>query len=80
MNGLILSNRRGNGVYKINITNITGAPRTINSVLTTNTSQPNKTSYSPSAVIGIGEYWVMTIKVLNFAGTTYNCVSLEKFV
>ena len=80
MNGLTISNRRGNGVYKINITNSSGASRTINSVLTTNSSQPNKTSYSPSAVIAVGEFWVMTIKVLNFAGTIYNCVSLEKFV
>jgi hypothetical protein len=80
MNGLTLSNRRVNGVYKINITNSSGAPRTINSVLTKNSSQPNKTSYSPSAVIAVGEFWVMTIKVLNFAGTIYNCISLEKFV
>jgi len=79
MNGLTISNRRGNGVYKINITNSSGASRTINSALSTNSSQPNKTSYA-TATIAVGEFWVMTIKVLNFAGTLYNCVSLEKFV
>jgi hypothetical protein len=80
MNGLNLSNRRLNSVYKINITNSSGVNRTINTTLSSTTSQPNKTSYNTSAIITVGDTWVMTIKVLNFAGTTYNCVSLEKFV
>jgi hypothetical protein len=80
VNTLNLTNRRTNGIYKVNITNSSGANRTINNSLGTTTSQPNRTSYNPSAVISVGDTWVMTIKVLNFAGTQYNCVSLEKFV
>jgi hypothetical protein len=80
MNGLTISNRRTNGVYKVMITNSSGAPRTINSSLSTTSLQPNRTSYNPSAVISVGDTWIMTIKVQNFAGTLYNCVSLEKFV
>jgi hypothetical protein len=80
MNGLNLTNRRTNGVYKVMITNTSGANRTINNTLATTTGQPNRTSYNPSAVISVGDTWIMTIKVQNFAGTQYNCVSLEKFV
>jgi hypothetical protein len=79
MTGLTISNRRTNGVYKVMITNSSGASRTISSALSTNSSQPNKTSYA-TATIAVGDTWIMTIKVQNFAGTLYNCVSLEKFV
>jgi hypothetical protein len=80
MNTLNLTNRRNNSSYRVMITNNSGASRTINSSLGTGTGQPNRTSYSPSAVIVVGETWIMTINVQVFAGTTYNCVSLEKFV
>jgi hypothetical protein len=79
MNGLNLTSRRVNGVYKVMITNSSGASQSINSALATTTSQPNRTSYI-SATIAVGETWIMTIKVQNFNGTNYNCVSLEQFV
>jgi uncharacterized protein (DUF2345 family) len=76
MTGLTLSNRRVNGTYKINITN-SGTSRSISSSLSG--ASTNRTSYTTSTIAS-GETWIMTIKVANFNGTTYNCVSLEKFV
>jgi len=78
VNNLNLTSRRVNGVYTVNFTNSSGGNITINSTL--GGTQPNKTSYSPSVTIANGEFWVMTIKVLNFNSVVYNCVSMEKFV
>jgi len=73
-------NRRTNGTYKVNISNSSGSTWAINNVLGTLTSQPNKTSYTASQNILVGDFWIMTIRVQSFAGTSYNCISLEKFV
>jgi len=78
MIGLNVSNSLVNGVYKVNISN-SGTSRTISSALNNTTGNANRTSYS-TATIANGETWVMTIQVVNFSGTIYNCVSLEKFV
>jgi hypothetical protein len=73
---LVINNRRVNGVYKINITNSSGNPQQINGSFT---GIPICRTSFTTQTIQVGELWVMTAKVLNFAGSTYNCVSLEKF-
>jgi len=78
--GLNLTNRRTNGVYKIAITNNSGATRTINSTLTGTST--NKTNYNPpgNAGVVVGEFFVMTVQVLSAGGADVNFVNLIKYV
>jgi len=70
-----IGNRNTNGMFKINISGNATLPYTISSSL----GSGNKTSFATTTILP-NETWVMTINVLNFAGTVSNCISLEKFV
>ena len=76
--GLVVGNRRLNGVYKVYISNGSGASRTINSVLT-GPNQNNKTSF-PNTVIAQGTFYIMTIVIAPFNIPATNCITLTNFV
>jgi hypothetical protein len=77
--GLNLTNRRSNGVYKITITNNSGASRTVSSSLSGNAT--NRTNYNPpgNAPVAVGEFFVMTVQVLSAGGADVNFVNLMKY-
>jgi uncharacterized protein (DUF2345 family) len=75
--GLILSNRRTNGVYTCSLYNVSGSTWTISNVLTGSAS--NKTDYASPISVANGEFAILTARTLLTNGTAYNYVSVMKF-
>jgi hypothetical protein len=78
---LNITNRRGNGIYRIYIYNSSGSSWTIAYPLLNTAGATNKTDWNVAQTIANGDTWIMTIQVVDFStGNNVNAISLKQFV
>ena len=78
---LNITNRRGNGIYRIYIYNSSGSSWTIAYPLLNTAGATNKTDWNVAQTIANGDTWIMTIQVVDFnTGNNVNAISLKQFV
>ena len=78
---LNITNRRGNGIYRIYIYNSSGSSWTIAYPLLNTAGATNKTDWNLAQTIANGDTWIMTIQVVDFnTGNNVNSISLTRFV
>ena len=77
MNQFETNNRRSNGIYKVYITNTSGASKTIAYPLVSGSGI--NTSWNTPQTIGVGENWILTIIVGKFGPDRINMLTLVRY-